>query len=147
VSHAKPHMLAMQPGCALATMVVHPASHPPQFCGSVVVSTQLLPQRVPFTPEQPLAQPAPIELLAHTAMLPEQVTPQAPQLPCCARLSLQPVPPSAQLAKPGAVLPTRVGPAAPVREIAEDERAASQGCRECQRTRDASKAKIGAQHP
>jgi hypothetical protein len=54
VSHTNPHPPALHVARAFAG-VGHAPAHEPQCAGSLVTSTQVLPQRVLVAPEQPVA--------------------------------------------------------------------------------------------
>jgi hypothetical protein len=98
----KPHVLPLQVGLAFATVVEQTLPHVLQLLRSVAVSTQVPPQRIGVDPEHPdmhaftpASGPAP-----HTGVLPEQATPQAPQLVAvlsCTHAPLQSVYPALQV--------------------------------------------------
>lgn len=86
-SHWKPHALAVHVALAFAGAAGQGAAQPPQFAGSLVVSTHAAPQRSGVAPPQPLEH-AP---LAHTGVAPEHMRSQTPQSLALPRLASQPL--------------------------------------------------------
>jgi hypothetical protein len=78
--HVKEHWLFMHVGVACSTWVVHAVLQFPQWFLSLVVSTQVMPQRVGAVPGQPELQEKLPPDPAQSGVCPLHVTPHPPQL-------------------------------------------------------------------
>jgi hypothetical protein len=89
--HWYPHWLATQAACACATLVVHGAPQPPQFCASFVVFTQVVvPQSVGADALQLATQALDEPELEQMGAVVPHALPQAPQWLAVAMLVSQP---------------------------------------------------------